>query len=317
MRALLMRGDEMQVLQGSDAEAFAVEGRPEDGAQAWLDVDATEVSRLAEPWGLHRLAVEDCQDQSQRPKLDEYETHSFLVVNVARDWSGRRIHIDELDMFVGDSYLLTSHQGVLPALDAVFDGVAQGSHHPPVGEMLYKLLDAAVDSFFPALDDIGDELEVLEEQILSRRDRGAMEKLFVLKRKLLRIRKVLLPQRDLIHSLTVRDVPVVDQKLKRYIVDVYDHAMRLAELAETYRDLVSSALEAHLSAVANRTNGTMKVLAAVSVIFLPLTLISGIYGMNFDNIPLRSAPYGFHLVVTAMVLIMVGLAYYFRRKGWL
>ncbi len=307
----------MKVLRGSDAEAFAQEGRPEDGAHVWVDVEASEISRLAEPWGLHRLAVEDCQNQAQRPKLDEYEDHSFLVANVARDWTGRRIHIDELDFFIGGRFLLTSHEGVSPAVDAVFEGVAQGSHHPPVGELLYKLLDAAVDSFFPALDEIGDQLEVLEEQILGRRDRGAMEELFVLKRKLLRIRKVLLPQRDLIHSLTVRDLPVVDEKLKRYMMDVYDHAMRLAELAETYRDLVSSALEAHLSAVANRTNDTMKVLAAVSVIFLPLTLIAGVYGMNFDNIPLGTAPYGFHAVVAAMIVIMLVMAYYFRRKGWL
>jgi len=312
-----MQGDEMKVLRGSDAEAFAQEGRPEDGAHVWVDVEASEISRLAEPWGLHRLAVEDCQNQAQRPKLDEYEDHSFLVANVARDWTGRRIHIDELDFFIGGRFLLTSHEGVSPAVDAVFEGVAQGSHHPPVGELLYKLLDAAVDSFFPALDEIGDQLEVLEEQILGRRDRGAMEELFVLKRKLLRIRKVLLPQRDLIHSLTVRDLPVVDEKLKRYMMDVYDHAMRLAELAETYRDLVSSALEAHLSAVANRTNDTMKVLAAVSVIFLPLTLIAGVYGMNFDNIPLGTAPYGFHAVVAAMIVIMLVMAYYFRRKGWL
>lgn len=307
----------MKVLQGPDAEAFAQEGRPEDGAHVWVDVEASEISRLAEPWGLHRLAVEDCQNQAQRPKLDEYEDHSFLVANVARDWTGRRIHIDELDFFIGGRFLLTSHEGVSPAVAAVFEGVAQGSHHPPVGELLYKLLDAAVDSFFPALDEIGDQLEVLEEQILGRRDRGAMEQLFVLKRKLLRIRKVLLPQRDLIHSLTVRDLPVVDEKLKRYMMDVYDHAMRLAELAETYRDLVSSALEAHLTAVANRTNDTMKVLAAVSVIFLPLTLIAGVYGMNFDNIPLRTAPYGFHAVVAAMIVIMLVMAYYFRRKGWL
>ena len=317
MRAIFFHQGDQQVMAPLDAEAFAANGRPEEGSHIWIDLDASEMPRLAEAWGLHHLAIEDCQNQEQRPKLDEYVDHSFLVVNVAREWTGRHIEIDEMDLFIGERFLLSSRQRALPALDSVFEGVIQGSHRPPVGEILYKLLDAAVDSFFPALDDIGDQLEALEEQVLSRGDRGTMEQLFLLKRKLLRIRKVLLPQRDLIHSLTVRDLPTVDEKLKRHMMDVYDNAMRLAELAETYRDLVSSAMEAHLSAVANRTNDTMKVLAAVSTIFLPLTLIAGIYGMNFMNIPLSQHPYGFHVVVGGMIALVVGMAYYFRGKGWL
>ena len=286
MRAILFQPGGLRVLTGADAEALARKGRPAGDAYVWLDVDAEDVVKLAEPFRLHHLAIEDCLNQEQRPKLDEYEDCSFLVVNVAREWSGRHIEIDELDLFLGEGFLITSHQVDLETVTRVMDQVSRASHQAPLGEILHKLLDVTVDSFFPALDEIGDNLEILEEEILGRQSRSAMEELFRLKRKLLRIRKVLLPQRDLLHSLTVRDLPTVDEKLKRYLIDVYDHAMRLSELAETYRELVSSALEAHLSATANRTNDIMKVMAAASAMFLPLNLIAGLYGMNFARVPL-------------------------------
>ncbi|MCL5046323.1 MAG: magnesium/cobalt transporter CorA [Actinobacteria bacterium] len=315
MRSILFSGEKAEVFDGPvPGGDGGAPGIPAEG-YVWIDAGPDEVPSLARGFNLHSLAVEDCVDTDQRPKIDEYDEHGFIVTNVAQEWSGKKFRADELDIFFADRFLITSHRSPIPALDRIFEETRES--RSGLGQILYKLLDAAVDSFFPVLDEIGDKLEAHDEQILTRPVRRAMDELFFLKRQLLRVRKVLLPQRDMLHSVTVRDLPLVDEKLKRYMIDVFGHSMRLAELTETYRDLVSSTVEAYLSVIANRTNEAMRVLAAVSTVFLPLSLIAGIYGMNFENLPGTQSRYGYLAVLLVMAVIFGFMFRFFKRKDWL
>ena len=315
LRSLLFSGEKAEVFHGPiPGDAGGGLRIPAEGS-VWVDAAPDELPSLARAFNLHSLAVEDCADTDQRPKIDEYEEHVFITANVAREWSGRKFRADELGIFLADRFLITSHRSPIPALDKIFEEARES--RPGLGQVLYRILDASVDSFFPVLDEIGDKLEAYDEQILTRPARRAMDELFILKRQLLRVRKVLLPQRDMLHSVTVRDLPLVDEKLKRYLIDVFGHSMRLAELTETYRELVSSTVEAYLSVIANRTNKAMRVLAAVSTIFLPLSLIAGIYGMNFENLPGTQSRYGYLAVLAIMAVIFGFMVRFFKQKDWL
>lgn len=300
---------------------------PAPGASRWIDLTAQDADSLAllhERFQFHPLAIEDCAHLDQRPKLEEYGDHIFLVTQGFTCGTPRvkRLSLHEVHAFLGERYLVTVHADAVPALDEVWRRAA--SDKTPLGRgadfVYYLVADAVVDSNFPILDRIEDELEELEDNVLENPKREQLRRIFQLKRHLVTMRKALSPQRDTMAMLARRGDPRVSERTSLYFRDVYDHLSRIIESIEAKRDLLGNALDAYLSSVSNRTNEIVKYLTLLSAVFLPLSFVVGFFGQNFEDLP--GIPNWVHsdALMHAMVFICVatplGMMLLFRRKRW-
>ena len=265
---------------------------PPKGTKRWLDLKgegAGSLDRLREAFDFHPLAIEDCRQFDQRPKLEEYRDHLFLVTQgfSAPGELVQSLTLHELHAFLGDNYLVTVHTDDLPALEEAWRRVSQSpaALERGVDFVYYLIASRLVEADFPILDRIADELEGLEDRVLSAPSRDDLSRIFELKRHLVMMRKVLSPQRDTMAMLGRRGDPRVTERTSHYFRDVHDQLVRLNESIEANRDLLGNALDAYLSAVSNRTNEIMKYLTLLSAVFLPLAFIVGFFGQNFDNLP--------------------------------
>jgi magnesium transporter len=287
----------------------------------WIDVqepDEPTLTRLGERFGLHRLAIEDCLHLDQRPKLEEYPGHLFIVLQAfsCTDKSLTDVTIHELHFFLGPDWLITVHEKSHRAIDSVhkrLDADLTQTLARGVDFVAYLLADAQVDLGFPLMDHFTDALDELEDSIFEQRVHKPMERIFELKRHLVLVRKVLSPQRDVLSMLSRRGLPGIAERTTLYFRDVLDHLMRILEQVDANRELVANVREAWLSIVANRTNEITKQLTVLAAIFLPLSFIAGFFGQNFDV--LGGKPF-FVLMLCSMVLVPVGMVAWFHRKGW-
>jgi magnesium transporter len=290
----------------------------------WLDLTSPgveELQKLRDIFGFHPLALEDTESFGQRPKLDNYGDHVFLVF-----YGGWRAHpgdaepLREVHMFVSGQYLVTIHRDPLPPLDeqrALLEGRVLHSEQ----FLLYRVLDALTDSFFPLLAEMDDEIDELEAAVLADPTDQQLARLFALKRQLVTMRKVISPQRDLfargIDELA--ELPGLELDERDYFRDVYDHLIRISDLIDSYRDLLSGATDLYLSTVSNRQNDVMKQLTVIATIFLPLSFITGFFGQNFSYMVthiINNTWTFWVLGLGSMALTCVGLLVFFRRKGW-
>lgn len=290
-----------------------------DAIACWVDVhapDAESMEAVAKEFGLHPLAVEDCLHYPQRPKLESYGDSAFLIWIVPEGRAGDGLDLNELDAFLGERWLVTVHREPLDAVERVASE-AQAHLSRGVDWVLHALLDLTVDKVFPLLDEVADRLEEIEDRMLERADPADLEALLGSKRLLIRIHKAIVPERDILREL-VREEALVSPEAYRYFQDVADHLARVEDGVETYREVASGAMDVYLSSVNNRMNEIMKQLTVVATIFMPLTLISGIYGMNVvaGMWPPVQAAWSFAAICAAMAAIAVVMALYFRRKNW-
>lgn len=289
----------------------------------WVDVESPDeplLLRLAERFSLHRLEVEDCLHLDQRPKLEEYPGHQFIVLQ-GFDSSGEPLEelaMHELHLMLGPDWLVSVHARAAGAIDLVrrrLTADPKGTLGPGVDHLAYLLADALVDQNFPLLERLNDEIEALEERIFTQRpDQQLMQRAFDLKRLLVQLRRVLSPQRDVVGLLARRGLPHVSERTTLYFRDVYDHLVRIAEQIESARDLVGNAVDAYLSVVANRTSDISKQLTIFASIFMPLSFIVGFFGQNFEGIAERRFIF---FMLGSVVLLPVSMLWWFRRKGWL
>jgi magnesium transporter len=291
----------------------------------WLDLTAPsseDIDALRDLFGFHPLALEDAVEFGQRPKLDRYGDYIFLVFYGARDLaSGEANLLREVQMFVSGKYLVTLHQDKLPVLDeqrARLQGVVLHSEQ----FLLYRVFDALTDSFFPLLSRMDDEIDVLEAAVLAGPTDDQLQKLFAMKRELVAMRKVVTPQRDLFARGIdeIADLPGLVLDERDYFRDVYDHLIRISDLIDSYRDLLSNTTDLYLSTVSNRQNEVMKQLAIVGTIFLPLSFITGFFGMNFGWLVTKGITPTwtfFVLGIGSMLATCVLLLRFFKRKGWM
>jgi len=285
----------------------------------WVDVQGVEervLQDLATRFNLHPLAIEDTLHFPQRPKIDEYESTWFVVwvTPVFEDHTGLRMA--ELDAFLGSGFVVTVHDEPLKAVDQT---VAEGAgvFQRGVAGLFHEIVDRLVDSSMPLVDDIADRLEDIEDIMLGNPRQEDIHRLYLLRRQLVVLHRVIGPERDVIRSL-VRARDIVDDEAYRYLQDVGDHLARVEDSIETAREVAAAIMDIYLSSVNNRMNAIMKQLTVVATIFMPLTLISGIYGMNVVLgmwPPVREA-WSFAAVVGSMLAIAITMAAYFRRKNW-
>ncbi len=300
----------------------------EPGNLVWYDIehaDNEDLKRLREVFNFHPLALEDAI-HPQKPKIDSYEGYYFIVFYAVRyrpaaahDPKDKMIGVRQVAMFVGKNYLVTVHKGQIPEVEQTVQRWQNNhqvvGHH--IGGVIYALMDAIVDNYFPVIDQLAEVVEGIEGRIFESFDEKALPELFSLKKDLLAMRRVVAPARAVVNVLLRREKPIIELEAIVYFQDVYDHIVRVIDSIDTYRDLLSSALDSYLSIASNRMNQTMRVLTASSIILMSVTLVAGVYGMNFDIMPELRWGNGYPFALGLMVAIALGLVYFFRKKGWL
>ena len=294
------------------------------GSFFWVDIhgpDAGDLEILGEEFGFHPLSLEDSWRFGQRPKIDDYDGYVFLVVFGASS-DGDEDGLVELHCFYSDRYLVTLHRDDAPSLTALRERYVK--RDAPVDDparLLHAVVDGLVDSFFPRLEAIDDRIDSLEDEIFRDAGDPELQEIFAMKRALVTMRKVIAPQRDLFASITagVEAFPGMSDEDQRYFRDVYDHLIRIADMVDTYRDLLTGAMDVYLSTVSNRLNGVMKQLAIIATVFMPLTFLTGFFGQNLGWMVAHSTGLG-HFLVFGLGLELMTLAIvlgYFFRRGWL
>lgn len=330
-RAMTETGDRQLIILARHADG-SVEEVPADrlgeigplvrdpGTLLWASATAPteeDIVAFTQEFGLHRLALEDLRRQGQRPKLDQYGSQYMIVAYEAA--AGPDIALSEIQCFVGNDWLLSVHWTPTPELDAARRRFASGSDGriDTSGELLYTLLDAAVDSYFPVLDAISERIDTLEDHVLEgRADRDGLREILFLKRRLLELRRVLGPMRDTANGLLRRDIDVIRPEAMPYYQDLYDHLVRVIDQLDLYRDLLAAVLDARLSVVSNALNAIMKRLTAITVLLMVPTLIAGIYGMNFRVMPETEWALGYPYALVLMLASAAVAAFFFWRRGW-
>ena len=312
--------DERQVPRIQDV--FGARG---NGKVHWIDLDGLgdleALNQLAAHFHLHPLAIEDVLHAPQRPKIEEYQDHFFIVTQIPA-WNDRHeVIFEQASLFLGADFLITLQEN--PRTDIFSSvrarlrsgrGFARTRGHD---YLAYAILDSVVDQFFPILETLGETIETLEDELLEHPSRESLIQLHEIKRTLLRIRRNVWPLRDLFNTLVRDESSLIGHDTKLFLRDCYDHTVRLMDVIESYRDLTASMMDIYLSSVGMRTNEVMRVLTVVSTIFIPLTFIVGVYGMNFEAIPGLKSPYGFPVCVGGMVLLAIGMLGIFRHKKWI
>jgi magnesium transporter len=289
----------------------------------WLDLispSQAELSRLADIFHFHPLAVHDTAQFGQRPKLDNYGDHIFLVFYGVRQ-EGDQPELDEVHMFISGQYLVTVHRGPLVPFEQQRKELSGRTLHSEQF-LLYRVLDALTDSFFPVLSELDNEIDTLESAVLENPTSAQLQRLFALKRQLIAMRKVVTPQRDIFaRSIDeLAELPGLQLDERDYFRDIYDHLIRISDLIDSYRDLLSGATDLYLSTVSNKQNDVMKQLTVIATIFLPLSFITGFFGQNFSYLVtdlIRSEWTFWAIGVGSMLATCVVLLGFFRRKGWM
>jgi len=296
---------------------------PQKEQFVWLDLQApqeADIALLRDEFKFHALAIEDATRHHERPKVDSYDGYYFLVFYaISYDERRNRLSSEAINLFVGSNYLVSVHHDEISAIDETIKrwqkDAEQFGHD--AGALLYALLDTITDEYFPVIDRLADRVEGIEEQIFERFSEDALQDVFSLKRDLLSIRRIVAPERDVLNILIRREVPIFDRNAILYLQDVYDHIVRITDSIDTYRDLLSSALDAFLSVQSNRLNQIVKVLTIASIVLMSDALIAGIYGMNFEFMPELHWTFGYPFALGLMVMIGVALVAFFRWRKWL
>jgi magnesium transporter len=298
----------------------AIERALKEDTLLWLDLADTgpdTIALLREVFKIHPLAVEDAQEFNQRPKIEDYEDFVYIV---AYGSVGLDRPMVEVHCFYAEHFFVSVHREEVPA-------VADACH--TLGRLrtdrrlvaLYRLLDALVDSMFPFLATLDDRIDQLQDQIFAKPTEDELAALFALKRQLVDMRKLVTPQRDMVNSLLTQVIPIpgMTAESERYVRDLYDHLIRISDMVDSYRDLLSGALDAYMSVVSNRLNDVMKQLTIIATVFLPLSFLTGFFGQNFGWLVARLGSVGVFLGVGTgtEVVAVVALLFLFRRRGWM
>jgi magnesium transporter len=299
-----------------------IEPHPAPGGVIWVNVDGLgdeEVLRsIADRFGMHRLALEDVVNVHQRDKVESYPDHLFIVSRMVQVNDG--VQSEQVSMFLGDGYLITFQETIGDVFDPVRERIRKGQGRIRTGGpdyLAYALLDAIVDHCFPVLEHYGERLDALEEEILSDPCQRTLAQVHGLKRELLALRRAVWPKREALSALVREPAARITDETRVYLRDCYDHAIQVLDITETYRELASGLVDAYISHVSHRMNEVMKVLTIIGTIFIPLTFLAGVYGMNFKVMPELGWKWGYPVLLLVMAAIAGGLLALFRRRKWL
>ena len=291
----------------------------------WINVDGIHrvdlMETLGSHFGLHPLVLEDILNTDQRPKLEDYEDYLFLILKmITYDEAQKRLHVEQVGLIVGRRFVLSFQESDGDVFEPVRERLRKGKgriRKGGVDYLAYTLVDAVVDNYFLVLEKIGEDIEELEEAVIGKPAPETVESIHNLKRELLFLRKSVWPLREAVAGLEKGESSLIQEKTVLYLRDVYDHTIQVIDTIETFRDMVSGMMDAYLSGLSNRMNEVMKVLTIIATLFIPLTFIAGVYGMNFKVMPELEWHYGYGLVWLLMILVTLLMLLYFRKKKWL
>jgi magnesium transporter len=280
--------------------------------------DLSVITKLGEIFNIHRLALEDIINVHQRPKVEQYKNHCYIVLRAAHESEG--FESEQISIFLGRNFVLSFQEQPGKLFDPVVERIRQGKGRTRTAgpdHLAYALIDAVIDGYFPILERYGEMLEALEDAIVSQPTGRFFEQIHEMRHALLSLRRAAWPLRETMNTLYREPIPLIDAEERIYLRDCYDHVVQIIDLLETYRDVTSGLMEVYLSSISNRTNEIMKVLTIISAVFIPMTLIAGVYGMNFKYLPELEWLWGYPFALGLMGIIAVALLLYFRAKGWL
>ena len=294
----------------------------------WVDFEGNPPEQdepiLREVFGFHPLAIDDALQESHVPKLDDWSQYLYIVLHAItfdKD-SDRYLDTLELDIFLGTHYMVTHHDQSISAIERTWSTVQKDHRHLVNGadHLLYRLVDEIVASYMPVVEELDDEIDLAEDQIFNNPTSQTLEKIFTLKRAALHLRRIIGPQREVLNKLARDDYPVVDAKARIYFRDVYDHLVRLNDVTESMRDLVSGVLDTYLSVINNRMNDIMKTLTVITTLFMPISFIASFFGMNFFTpvtpLDLWTGMPAYIIVLILIFLTPMGIYMWIRRRGW-
>lgn len=295
----------------------------------WVDLSGESpdacTSILRETFGFHPLAVDDALEEAHVPKIDDWGQYIYLVLHavVLDHQDDELLHTLELDVFLGKHYLVTYHAEPVSALDRVWTSCQRDKRHQEGGaaRLLYRVADELVADYMPAVEQIDEMIDQIEDQVFDDPAPTVLEEIFGLKRSLLRLRRIIAPQREVLNKLARGDFAVVGLDDRVFFRDVYDHLVRLYDITEGLRDLVGGALDTYLSVVNNRMNEVMKTLTVITTLFMPLSFVVGFFGMNFFQPVAPMAAWtnrlAFLLAISGMALVPIGMYLWMRRRAWM
>jgi magnesium transporter len=281
---------------------------------------------ILEEFRFHPLAIDDALQETHVPRLDDWGEYVYIVFNymdIKKDGDGWESHVDELDIFLGQNYIVTHHDEPVKAIEETWVScdrdprtLQEGADH-----LLYKIADYLITEYMPIVEKIDDAIDQIEDQVFDRPSPRTLEQLFALKRILLAMRRIVLPQREVMNKLARDDFQVVDPKDRIFFRDLYDHLVRLHDLNESLRDLVGGVLDTYLSVINNRMNEIMKTLTTITVLFMPLTFLTGYFGMNFfeplGNLTAWTTNPVFYVTLAVIVILPIFMFIWFRRRTWI
>lgn len=288
-------------------------------------VRAETVRELGGMFGLHPLALEDVVNTGQRPKADSYDEQLFVVMNLPTVNDDETLTTEQVSLFLGEDFLISFHRGESLPFEPVMQRLRKHSgriRERKADYLLYTLLDVIIDRGFPVMEYYSEIIEDLEEELLESPQKGTLERIHQLKRDLLILRRMLWPQREVLNTLLRDEQTHLQESTRPYLRDCYDHTIHIIDLIEVFREMTASMMDLYLSSLSHRMNEVMKVLTVIATIFIPLTFIAGVYGMNFNHptspwaMPELLWYYGYPLLWVVMLLIAAGMIAYFKRRGW-
>lgn len=304
-------------------ECAPYKGKP---TATWINVEGVNnppaLEKLGDCFGLHRLVTEDILNVVQRPKVEDFGDYLYIVLKMLTyDGKAGKVIPEQVSLILGQNYLLSFQEGIMgDVFNPIRERLRAGRgklRKQGVDYLAYALLDTIVDGYFSILEKLGERIDRLEEELISRPGRPIVERLYHLKRELLFLHKSVWPLREVISSLERRESPLIRETTVPYLRDIYDHVAQIIDTTDIYREMLSTMLDLYLSSVSNRLNEVMKVLTAISLIFMPITFLAGVYGMNFKHMPELEWKYGYLFSWIVMAGIGAGMFYYFKRKKWL
>ena len=310
---------ELQTIQ----ECFVFKDKP---TVTWVDVDHIDdvkmVEGLGECYGLHPLVLEDIMNTDQRPKIEDYGEYTFIVLKMLhyQERSGQ-IESEQISLILGQNFVFSFQEGKTgdvfgPIRDRIRNGKGR-VRKMGADYLVYSLIDAIVDNYFVILEKLGERVEFLEEELVAQPTPSTLKEIHSLKREMIFLRKAVWPLREVIGVLERGESPLIQETTRIYLRDVYDHTIQVIDTIETIRDMVSGMLDIYLSSISNRLNAVMKVLTIIATVFMPLTFLAGLYGMNFKHMPELEWPWGYPMVLMIMLAVGSSMLIYFKKKKWL
>ena len=291
----------------------------------WINVDGVHnvplLEKLGDCFGLHRLVMEDIANTDQRPKTEDYGDYLYIVLKMLSPGKNGEIVGEQLSLVLGSNFVISFQEGiegdVFPLIRERLRSNKGRARKMGADYLAYSLLDAVVDNYFVILEKFGDKIEALETELIENPRQETVQKIYHLKREMIFLHNAVWPLREVVSNIGKHESLLIKESTAPYLRDVYDHVVQAIDSVDIYREMLSSMLDMYLSSVSNRLNEVMKVLTAISLIFMPLTFIVGVYGMNFKYMPELEWRYGYLTTLLAMLVIGIAMFLYFKRKKWL